>query len=787
MRPALLCTLAVLAASRIAGAEDTTDREVRFRFASAPSNAPAVADMDVSVSLPGSADTFIIGPAGVWLAADTLEFDLAWPADAVTNTQVLVYFVDWEHRWYQTLLPGYLIPGKRHHFSVDLRPASPAWESRGHHAPWQLRARCDPKAVAVRIFGPTPFKGNCRLEQASGRPAARPDGPPQILNVRPSAAQVPCYERFELTFSLPDRYPNPFNPDQVSVQAIFEGPGGTVVNADGFYVQNFYRTLGPTGETIEPQGLPVWKVRFAPRAPGTYRYRLVVRDTVGRSEWGPALLEATPPRTRGYLRVARRDRRYFEFDDGSSFFPIGHNIRSPFDTRTDEQFPWRQRWPEGSTAYLRYFKDMSRNGENFVEVWTAAWSLGLEWSPISPGYHGIGQYNLRNAWEMDQVIDAAERHGIYVNVVIHNHGKFSTYVDEEWSHNPFNRAQGGYLTLPDEYFSDPRAIRDFKNLMRYMIARWGYSPHVFAWELWSELNLTGSERVNHHSHEQPEVVAWHRDIGRWLRTADPYRHLVSSHVSADYRVQNPDIVRLPELDFAAVDAYHDSPEALHIVRLLYETGRYNNAFGKPVLVTEFGGQALAQQGYDHIHCAHHAALWSSTCLPIGGTPLFWWWMIVEEESLYPRYAAVHRFMEGEDRRDPTKLALTPWNDATGDMADDARIRVSVTPGASGANIAALAYGNDRDVIGWLYLPNRFRKADVSTARAERGATLSVVGLRQGAYRVEFWDTTQGQIVESSEVPSQKTAVECPIPPLVRDIAFKVKPATSPRNRSGVRR
>jgi len=781
MRPTLLlCWLALAAAAQAEGTADAASREITFLASTAPSNAPALPALNTAVAFPADTDLFLSGQPGAWLGVDTLDFDLTWPADAPTNAQALVYLIDWEHRWYQTLLPGFLTPEKRHRFSVDLRAGSSAWEPRGHHAAWQLRARCAPKRVAIRIFGPTPYLGTCRLERVTGQAAAKPVDAPTIQNVRPSATHVPCFGRFEITFTLPDRYPNPFDPNQVDVQALVEGPGGTVTNVNGFFAQDFYRTLGPTGEAIEPQGRPVWKVRFSPCAPGTYRYRLLVRDTAGRSEWGPAKFEATAPRTRGFLRVSRKDFRYFEFEDGTPFFPIGHNIRSPFDTRTDEQFPWRQRWPEGSTAYLRYFKDMSRNGENFVEVWSAAWSLGLEWTQTVPSYHGVGQYNLQNAWEMDQVVEAAERNGIYLNVVINNHGKFSTYVDPEWAQNPYNQAAGGYLASPDEYFSDPRAIEDFKNLMRYMIARWGYSPHVFAWELWSELNLTGSERVNHHGHEPAEVVAWHRDIGRWLRGNDPYRHLVTSHVSADYRVQNPKIVSLPEMDFAAVDAYHSSPDALHIVRLLFETGQFNNPFKKPVLVTEFGGQAQAQQGYDHIYCAHHAALWASTCLPIGGTPLFWWWMLIDEDNLYPRYAAINRFMEDEDRRDPTQEAITPWTRKATSAVPETGVNLSVARGSGGSGIFALGYGNDNSMIGWLYLADRFAEADVSKAPAEQNATLRVDGMRSGTYRVEFWDTAQGQVVEARETTAEETVIAVTVPPFQRDLAFKIKPAAKRR-------
>lgn len=775
MLPALVGTAVLLLVlpCLCRAASTTAQAEVSLSLSSAPSNTPGVAAIAAELNLPGETDIYIRRPTDGWSPFSDIEFDATLPPEGPTNAQVLVYFVDWEWNWYQALMPGFLIPGKARRFRVNLQPDAQNWEPRGHHVPWQMRTLCAPIQAAIRVFGPSPFTGTCRIDRAVALPRTEKPAPPAFRNVRASATKVACYEKFELTFSLPDRYLNPFDPEQVSVSARFEDPTGAVTSVNGFYSQDYYRTLGPTGEQIDSQGQPQWKVRFAPRTAGRHTFTLTVKDTAGVGKWGPSSFEATPAQLPGYIRVSRLDPRQFEFDDGAYFFPIGHNIRSPFDVRSDQQFPWKQRWPEGSAAYLRYFRDMSRNGENFVEIWSAAWSLGLEWSPISPGYHGIGQYNLRNAWEMDRVLDAADKFGLYLNVVIHNHGKFSTHIDPEWSDNPFNAANGGYLENPEDYFSDPRAVRDFQNLMRYMIARWGHSTRIFAWELWSELNLTGSKRIDHKAHYQPEVVEWHRSMGRWLRWADPYRHLVTTHYSGDFRTQNPEITNLPEIDHASVDAYHSDPHALHIVNLIHETAVYNNAFEKPVLITEFGGQSMAQQGFDHIDCAHHAALWASTCSPLGGTPLFWWWMLIEEESLYGRYAALARFMKDEDRRDPDKRGGASWvPPGNGDLQS-----VRITGG--GGSAAAMFYGNETDMLGWIYLQDRFDLVSQVNMGPVSNLVLAVKGMRDGRYRVEFWNTREGSVSATVEADVKRGTLNCALPPLPRDMAFKIKALDSP--------
>jgi hypothetical protein len=741
-----------------------------FRLSVAPSNAPVFAALDLPLNLPADASVYLRPPTGGWVRLGAMEFDIVWPANGPTNTQVLVHLMDWDWRWYQAMQPGYLMPGKTQRFRVDLMPGANNWEPKGHHVPWQLRTLCDPVQAAIRIFGPGPYRGTCRVDRVTGRLRPESRGPPPIRGVRASAAQVPCYEKFELTFSLPDRYPNPFDPDQVRATATFEGPTGQVITVDGFYAQDYYRTLGPTGERTEPQGMPQWKARFAPTAPGRYRYRLTVKDSEGVARWEGGQFDATSPRQPGYVRASRRDPRHFEFDDGSYFFPIGHNIRSPFDVRTDQQFPWKQRWSEGSAAYLRYFRELSRNGANFVEIWAAAWSLGLEWNPIWEGYHGIGQYNLRNAWEMDQVVDSADRLGIYINLVVLNHGRFAEKSDQEWAFNPLNVQAGGYLKETNEFFTNPRALRDFQNMMRYMIARWGYSTRIFAWQLWSELNLAGTGGV----YRKPECVEWHRIAAEMIKTMDPNDHLIATHYSGDYHTQNLDLSRLPSLTHCALDAYHSDKRALHIVTVMGKTADYNNPLGKPVLITEFGGNFAAQQGYKHISDAHHAAIWASTCIPIAGTPCYWWWMIADEENFYPRYGAVSRFMKGEDRRGPDKRFITTYAWWTNSVRSGCAI---VMQGGESTNtLAALAYGTPESLLGWICRDSDFDTADPDGLPGITNAVVELSGVQKGTYTASFWDTKRGRPMFETDATSRNGVLRIAAPPFGRDIAFKVKKA-----------
>lgn len=750
--------LTVVGSAPDASAAEPAAAAVPLQVRLADSAATPTAALEPQVTFPGECSVQFVTPQKNCVDFAVLEVDVTLPATAPARVQALFYMKDWDYFWFQYLVPGPLVPGKTTRLKVSLLPDETGWQPKGHRGAWYHRALMEPKDFGVRVFSTETFAGNCRFENARLLRRAPATDAPAIRNVRVNRNRVPCLELFEVTFDLPDRYADPFDPEQIAVAADFEDPAGQHLTVNGFYAHDYIWRVGNTEERFLPQGPPFWRLRFAPAQPGIYKYTITAKDAVGSTRWGPGTLEATATTHPGIVKVSTKDPRYFEFADGAPFFPIGHNVRSPFDSRMDQQFPWAQRWPEGSAAYLRYFKNMRKHGENLAEIWSAAWSLGLEWTPIWRGYHGIGQYNMVNAWEMDRVFAAADAEDIYLNLVVLNHGKFSTWCDPEWNANPFNRANGGFLDSPDEFFGNAQAQAAFKKLMRYMIARWGYSHRLFAWELWSELNLAGTSAA---VYRQQPCVEWHRMMGRWVKENDPFKHLVATHVSTDYNAQNTDIISLPEMDHCPVDAYHGQEPSLYIVTLLRLTALFNNPYKKPVFVTEFGGNWNGQD-IKHLDDALHAALWSSTCIPLGGTPLFWWWQVVEEENFYPKYLAISRFMAGEDRRHPEMVTYTP------------QLLNGKAP-AVGIDVQCLK--DKKTAIGWIFCTTEFDRLDPVGEATVLELKMVFTGMAAGAYNVEFWDTVAGRPlpVKRRVTPDENDTFTIDVPPFARDLAFKVKP------------
>ena len=194
--------------------------------------------------------------------------------------------------------------------------------------------------------------------------------------------------------------------------------------------------------------------------------------------------------------------------------------------------------------YTHWLDALQANGANAARIWMASWSFGIEWSDT-----GLGNYDnrqLRAHW-LDEVLKMAEQRGIYLVIGLIPDREFR--ADGLWAGNPYNAANGGMLQMPVDFAIDAGAKAMFKRRLRYIAARWGYSPNILAWEWWNEVEST---RI-----ETPALKPWIEDMTHTLRQFDINRHLVTlSYVGNG----DDDVWRMPEIDLMQRHEYSESPK-----------------------------------------------------------------------------------------------------------------------------------------------------------------------------------------------------------------------------------
>ena len=146
-----------------------------------------------------------------------------------------------------------------------------------------------------------------------------------------------------------------------------------------------------------------------------------------------------------------------------------------------------------------------------------------------------------------------------------------------WKLNPYAELNGGPCTKPNDFFTDARARATYQKRLRYLVGRYGYSPQLLAWQFFNEIdNVFGALNGD-------DVIAWHREMGRWLHAHDPYGHLVTTSLTGGS--ERPEMWSLPELDFSM---YHSYAEPAPGKGAAWVGETFVKRYGKPVMIGEFG-------------------------------------------------------------------------------------------------------------------------------------------------------------------------------------------------------
>jgi len=703
---------------------------------------------------------------------------------------------------------------------------------------------------------------------ASAAPALGAPPPPSLepapkLTIA-GPGQAARHEKIEFTLQTDETFPNPYDADRAEMNLEITPPSGRVITVPAFFYQAFeWRRVargGRDADWIHPTGQPGWRARFAPDEVGPHTAVAVLRTWQGPVRSAGIAFTCVARESPGYVRVSRRDPRFFEFSGGRPFFPIGQNVAFI-----------------GSGQYLdteravEVFRKLGEHGANFARVWTCAedWAMAIEarksawgrswgWNaavvpvPGSDGYHSAGlcvrlggsnaasanvapshpvalrpgtQYTLSGRimaepdtglivtapqasfgdpirsekrgqwtaftrsfttgenqwwlgdlalrttgagrvwlrdlslceagggpellWEadlrldprgfynqvdsamLDRLVDAAERHGIYLQLCL--------LTRDHYMHA---------LRDPDSA-TYRHAIDDARKLLRYAVARWGYSPHVFAWEYFNEMDPGApTER-------------FHWELGEYLARVDPYRHLRTTSGWGPA----PKHWHHAQLDIADLHWYLrpvSKPDWQDEVAAVLDRAALvrSHATNKPVVLGEFGLaddkwglSPYMKQDREGVH--FHNALWASAFSGLSAVASFWWWETLDQQNAYRHYRPLSEFMRDIPFTTATLRALT--------LATEKQCRVLAWAGKEGA----WAWVFDPQATWWKQVSEKKQPPEV------HGDALKLPGLAKGDYRVQWWDTRAGRVLREEVVSVAGQEFRLAVPPFAGDIACRV--------------
>ena len=549
-------------------------------------------------------------------------------------------------------------------------------------------------------------------------------GAPKIVSVEQENESVGLYEKLELWIDLDSEITNPFDPEQIDVQAEFTAPSGKVWTIWGFY--------NPTSVDVH------WMVRFSPTEKGTWRYIVKVKDTEGSAQSRMNSFAVVTSEHHGFITIAD-NRRYLRHSDGTSFYGVGLWYNDS---------PWRI---NRGTIQEKDLDNLKRRGANFI-------CTRLEM--LETLGTGLGRYDQAVCSRLDDVFSWCEQRDIYISLNLWFHNYISETVWGSWlKGNPYKS-----ITKMSDFFSSQEAWKYQEKMHRYVIARWGYSRALFLWFVVDEINGTDGFRDDRTGAEM-----WCRKMHEYLKKHDPYGRPTTGTQSGGISQWWPNGYRI--FDIAAREIYEaqghpmpkrgklgpDDPNPLQLSYRNYATQAQKlwSGFSKPIINGECG--------WDHTYyepsmpgylAMYHNAIWVSLTNGLCATP-FWWaysdWIndsVVTNQMLhFSRFVADIDF--ANLNIEPAKITA-----AHGD---------------------AWAMKSDKLIFGWVVHPR------ISVAKE----SFTVSGLRDGKYEVQLYRTWRGEYMDKHTVQCRGGDLTISIPELTttkghaahigNDIAFKIVP------------
>jgi hypothetical protein len=585
--------------------------------------------------------------------------------------------------------------------------------------------------------GPTPTPAPCPGQaelSASDAPLAI-SLPPAFAPTRGSLVEFNLQTNVQVA--------NPYDPDEIDLMVHYTAPDGAQFSIPAFWMQNF----DPVTEN--PCGQAGWKARLNPTQSGTWTAQAEIVNEKITSEAISFDVSEPASEPLSIIRIHPDDPRYLATGQGETFFPIGLNVG------------W---WQNAAVAdYTLWLDHFAPNGGNLIRVWMASWSFGIEWNDT-----GLGNYDNRQAraWALDRLFQIAAERGVYIDLVILNHGAFSTRTNPEWDWNPYNTANGGMCDTPACFATDEAAKEMFKHRVRYIAARWGYAPNLLAWEWWNEYTWTPIQ--------DKDMAPWIQEMTQYLLQYDPYDHLVSTSSAGNIQ---PQVFNLPELDFLQHHAY-TSADPISDFNTFYKWYAQAITPLKPIVFGEFGYDAGVENAdsFDKTGIHLHNGLWGATFSQFASPAMYWWWdLYIEPLNLWWRFGNLHTFIKDVDLAQ--YVPLGPGKISLSDRA----------------NSKLLALHSEDSVLAWIrqgkYEANsaqterdnkiRYEKVDPATWEYHleplNGLTLTITALPDGEYTVEWYDPQTGNWQPPVNVSVVNGSLTIDVPTFEFDLALRIQP------------
>lgn len=422
----------------------------------------------------------------------------------------------------------------------------------------------------------------------------------QIVSVTPSVDNCSIYQRADVAVVLKGEWQNPTRQEEAKLDMIILAPSGKTLVLPAFWVS------GESGAES------LWEARFTPQETGVYKYSFRYSQPGIESVSETKTLVVRNGEGHGLLHT--NNNWTLKYDDGTLYRGIAENICWESRANDDSKFFKALHEQHERFNYPVMLPKFAANGGDFIRVWMCGWNF-----PIDKKDHfnnirytpSEGPMNESACKRLDETVELCEQLGIKIMLCM----------------------GAGEHRTDENFFVSDEARAEHRNRLRYIVARWGYSPAIAMWEFFNEVdNIQFGNRQHPIPHEA--ITSWHAHMSKYLKGLDPYGHIVTTSISHRDVIGMNDV---PDMDINQKHIYNNTviiPETI----VNYEANH-----GKPYIIGEFGYEWDWSKNFDEfgdgMDMDFRRGLWYGLFSPTPITPMSWWWEYFDNRDMVKYFNA----------------------------------------------------------------------------------------------------------------------------------------------------
>lgn len=401
-------------------------------------------------------------------------------------------------------------------------------------------------------------------------------------------------------------------------------------------------------ELMRPCGESYFMVRFTVKQEGDYRVEVCYKN--GKTQCEKISVKGF--KGDGYVVVSQKDKRYFEYTNGKSYFPVAVNVCYPRQVPVSDNSEFGVKDEVcymGLRQYERWFKRLSQNGVNMARIW-----LGHHY--FTPSTFDAEVFEYAQFSKIDALVELAKKYGLKLKLTFEQFrytdydGKGSQPTLSHLFNYPI-KLKGEICPSVNEWTTKEKWKKAWLEKIHEFAKRYAGDTEIFAFELWNEMNCL------------PNTNEWNIEMLPRVKEFFPDNMVINSlgSMDSDEAVDAYNSFPWKLSEFKQIHRYLDQGAKLkdttrNPIEMTVEAVKYLKKDDMPLILAETGAVNNCHSG----ECKYYSVddrgmifvdcVYTSVFCGMASVGNIWHWdqRYLEGKNLYKYFAPIAKLVEDID-------------------------------------------------------------------------------------------------------------------------------------------